>query len=344
VRIGTVYKHGTPNAEYRAVLPLRALERRGHQVLWPSDGGHLLEYLERRRPTWEVTLIQQRCAPEEIEAARRLRAAGVAVVWDTDDNVAEIPRDSPAYPRFGGRKGVKRLFEATVEMAREATVMTTPSHHLAELYRGHGARNVAVIENYVDARQVGQPRRRTPGIVIGICAAFEHKQDIEKLKIAKVLQAILDRHEAARVISIGFDFKLKSSRYARTDFVPFDRLIAAERSFDIGLAPLVDSPFARARSNIKLKEYAAAGAMWLASPVGPYVGMGEEQGGLLVDAGDWFDALDALVADYDRRFALAARARAWAAGQTVDKHVRRWEQVLRAAAAQERSAARAAAV
>ena len=38
----------------------------------------------------------------------------------------------------------------------------------------------------------------------------------------------------------------------------------------------------RARSNIKLKEYAAAGACWLASPIGPYVGLGEKQGGRLV--------------------------------------------------------------
>jgi hypothetical protein len=32
-----------------------------------------------------------------------------------------------------------------------------------------------------------------------------------------------------------------------------------------------------------VKEYAAGGAMWLASLVGPYRGMGREQGGTLVD-------------------------------------------------------------
>src|SRR5207249_1565318 len=66
-------------------------------------------------------------------------------------------------------------------------------------------------------------------------------------------------------------------------------------SFDIGLAPLADLPGNRARSDIKVKEYAASGVPWLASPVGPYVQLGEEQGGRLVPDDLWFEALDRLV-------------------------------------------------
>jgi len=82
---------------------------------------------------------------------------------------------------------------------------------------------------------------------------------------------------------------------------------------------------------VKLKEYGAAGAMWLASPVGPYVGMGEEQGGLLVEDDAWLPALEALLTDPDRRRALAATARRWAEQQTISAGAARWQAVFRGA-------------
>ena len=82
---------------------------------------------------------------------------------------------------------------------------------------------------------------------------------------------------------------------------------------------------------MKLKEYAAAGAMWLASPVGPYLGMGEEQGGLLVGDDDWLGALEALLTDADRRRALTERAGAWARGETIRAGAARWQAAYREA-------------
>lgn len=337
MRIMSVYKQGTANAAYRAVLPLRALERRGHTIYWPSREGTLLSYLERRAPEWDVTHIQQLTDPHDVEAVRRLRAAGAAVVWDTDDDMSQVPRNSPVYHRFGGRKGVARLFETTVELARTVNLMTTPSEHLAALYRGHGAEHVKVIENYLDGHEIARPRRRHPGVVIGVCSGFEHAHDHKKLKLAKTLKAILARHEGVRVVALGRDLALGGPRYTHITRVPFERLLEVERGFDIGLAPLVDSGMARGRSNVKLKEYATAGAMWLASPVGPYAGMGEEQGGLLVGPGDWLGTLDALVTDHARRVALAERARAWVRGETIERHAAEWERAFRGAIARARA-------
>ena len=67
----------------------------------------------------------------------------------------------------------------------------------------------------------------------------------------------------------------------------------------------------------------------LASPTGPYVDMGEEQGGLLVEDGDWLPALEVLLRDPDRRRALAASARRWAEGQTISAGGARWQAVFR---------------
>ena len=83
------------------------------------------------------------------------------------------------------------------------------------------------------------------------------------------------------MVTIGLGARPARRAVTSTTRVRADRRAAgaAEREFDVGLAPLADTAFNRARSNVKLKEYAAAGAMWLASPVGPYVGMGETEGG-----------------------------------------------------------------
>ena len=84
---------------------------------------------------------------------------------------------------------------------------------------------------------------------------------------------------------------------------------------------------------LKLKEYAAAGLAWLASPVGPYLGTGERQGGHLVPDGGWDDALGALIVDPRARRKLARRGAKWVSGESVDKHAREWEQALGDAAA-----------
>jgi glycosyltransferase involved in cell wall biosynthesis len=98
--------------------------------------------------------------------------------------------------------------------------------------------------------------------------------------------------------------------------------------FDIGIAPIADLPGNRARSDIKVKEYAASGVPWLASPVGPYVGLGEPEGGRLVPDDGWFEALDRLVSRRRERKRLGRRGERWAKGQTIDAGADRWESVF----------------
>jgi len=156
-----------------------------------------------------------------------------------------------------------------------------------------------------------------------------------------MLEQLLERHDGVRVISIGAKTGMQDDhhRYRYVWGVEIEELIEAESEFDIALAPLCDTAFNRSRSNVKVKEYSAAGAMWLASPVGPFVGMGEEQGGLLVEDDAWLPTLEALLRDPDRRLALTARARAWARTQTISAGAARWQAVFREAAERARNGA-----
>src|SRR5262249_21778607 len=129
----------------------------------------------------------------------------------------------------------------------------------------------------------------------------------------------------------------RSDRYRHIDVVPLFELCEQLADLDIGIAPIADLEFNRARSNIKLKEYAAAGVPWLASPIGPYAGMGEKQGGRLVADDGWYEELTRLIDKPRERRKLAKRAVKWVDGELLPKHAQAWETALTRAIERARS-------
>ena len=318
----------TANGHYRGIVPLQELARRGNDVVWPDDPS-FAQLEHGGSPDWDLFHLQQMHGPEALEVVRRLRSAGVAVTWDTDDDFGAVRRGSEAWRRLGGRRTIRRHLGEMIAVAQAAHLVTTTNEHLAQVYRDRGVEHVVAIENYLAPHDLGHARTRHRGVVIGVAAAGEHESELRRLGIGAALERLVETRDGVRVVAVGSDLGMRSHRYTHVGPVPIGRLIAVESEFDIALAPLCDTAFNRARSNVKLKEYGAAGAMWLASPVGPYLGMGEEQGGLLVADGDWLATLEALLDDPDRRRTLAARARRWAEGQTIRAGAARWQAAFR---------------
>jgi hypothetical protein len=143
----------------------------------------------------------------------------------------------------------------------------------------------------------------------------------------------LNKHADVRVLSLGLRLPLDCDRYEHVSRVEFPQLLTFTGKLDIGIAPLVDTAFNRSRSNVKLKEYSSGGAAWLASPVGPYLELGEKQGGELVADEDWPAKLNALVESPRRRRRLAKRGLRWAKSQAIEKHARLWEEAFASAIA-----------
>lgn len=338
MRIAYLANPETGNGFYRATGPMTALQQvRGHHV-------RRLSMDERTPPLAAVrdvdVLFIHRFVDERAQLlAREAKAAGAALAWDNDDDMGSVPKGTPGYRVHGGARWEKRL-AGMKRIFRMTDLVTAPNRTLAERLSGHGARNAQVIENHLPDQFLHHASRPHTGVTIGWIAGLEHQVDVEQMQIREALQRLLEERPDVSVVTFGLGLGLRSERYRHADVVPLFELTNEAAAFDIGIAPLADIDFNRARSSIKLKEYAAAGAAWLASPIGPYAGLGEKQGGRLVADDRWHEQLTQLIDKPRERRKLAKRAVKWASGETLSKHAHVWD--ARFAEAIERARAAAA--
>lgn len=327
-----------PAAHYRVFLPLGVMQQRGHEILWPNmDTG----FIGRREVLASDVVVVLRC--HDAASRKLLREArdhGVGIIWDVDDDIRNGPYGNQAR---GGVRVRQQIFHNTLNAARLADVVITSTDVLRDLYESAGIERIEILENYLVPGTVGTARAlaREPaeGIVIGWVAGREHVSDARALAIANTLNQIQVAHPQVHVECIGVDLRL-ARRYTHTRGVPIAELPARIARWDIALAPIANTTFNASRSNIKVKEYAASCVPWLASSRGPYVKLGEQQGGRLVDDDRWYEAIDALVCDHSARERLARAGRSWARRQTFAVVADRYEALLVEAAS--RSARRAA--
>lgn len=325
MRIAVVTDPGQLNSAYRGFQPGAALQQCGHDVhmrIAPEEDLHV----EMLRGFDAVYVYRYFEKPTQ-RLLKAIRETGAAVIWDNDDDMTYFPDDSIVSMRKGALHSQEALAK-TKAMCRLADVVTTPSQVLASTYRSLGAPAVHVVENYVIDDFLHVERRPHDDVVIGWVACAEHAYDMEQLSVRETLRSVLNAFADLRVVSVGVDLKLVDARYHCHGFIPFHELPAAIAEFDIGIAPIVDDPGNRARSNVKVKEYSALGVPWLASPIGPYEGLGEQQGGRLVADDGWPGELTRLVRRGRARRKLAKRAARWGREQAIQHHAQRWSDAL----------------
>jgi glycosyltransferase involved in cell wall biosynthesis len=275
------------------------------------------------------------------QAVPLIRAKGVAVVVDMDDDLSSIHPRHTAYEKYQPSTGGRHSWKNAEDACQAATMVTTSTPALQKVYAPHG-RGV-VLRNCVPAAYLDIPR--VDSEVIGWAGSVHsHPDDLKEVGTA-----------VRRLVSQGHQFRVVGPPYGVTkeldlDVMPeatgnveFEDWPATVAGLGIGVAPLADSAFNSAKSELKILEYSATGVPWVASPRAEYAAFHERTGvGVLAAKPQhWFARLRELVTHPSLRAEMSEAGRAAAATQTVEANAWRWLEVWHEAYRMERQAATA---
>jgi glycosyltransferase involved in cell wall biosynthesis len=302
---------------YRIRLPLGQLAERGHEVrmllgrdVQPTD------------TTGYPLIVGQRMDKHAaLPAWRRMRAHS-RLVYEIDDDVFSVEKVNwMAYGTYGRQDAQ----DAVAHAAAVADLVTVTTEPLAEVMRRHNP-NVAVLPNHIPDALLEHQRPRRDKVVVGWAGGASHALDMHL--VSGALRRFLDRNKHAEMHLIGTDYRPtvgRAGRYTEWDSDPWGYYRGID--FDIGLAPLADSVFARSKSHIKALEYAALGIPVIASDVEPYRGIVLDgvTGYLVRHEHEWGKRLYELAGDEAMREEMSHKAREHAAQWAISRGVALWE-------------------
>lgn len=272
-------------------------------------------------------LVIQRAAREPFNAWMDLaQQRGIPVIYETDDDVFHVPRHNPAYNPWGHKSTVK-LSKRLLQRADYVICSTPPLKQALVDSAGIPASKVTVALNHLHPNIWGDDALGTQQwdngshIIIGWQGSGTHNADFTAAIPA--LQRVLNTFPQVTLRLFGYvpdsiRGRIPPKRFEWLKGVPFEQYPRNLKfaNFDIGIAPLIDNRFNRAKSNIKFLEYSALGLPTVASNLTPYASTIKhgETGFIATTPDDWFKALTALITDpaLRRRIGQTAHERVWA--------------------------------
>lgn len=294
-------------ALYRMFIP--HLNIPGSRFLFNPGQMALHQFVEA-----SVVVVQRQVTYSNYLAIQELKKYGMRVVYDMDDNLWAVPKENPSFKAF------KEMRSGFAECASQCDLITVSTSGLATAVRTALSPNVRieVVPNAIDFDLFPEPRtRRDDGrVVIGWGGSNTHDVDIKAAW--DVLPEIVLGHEHVHLEVVGGAAPPKELvGHPRVRFRPWvatgeysQRM--ATWAWDILLAPLEDGRFNKSKSNIKILETAAVGAVCLVSDVQPYSDffrLAKTQWPVCRTRLDWREKLLALVNDPKLRQEQAAEIR-----------------------------------
>lgn len=325
------------------IWPAQSLIEAGHKdvaIRWPGKhweigakvrGHGNPEVVDAAAPDDATTIVIQRPAHAHLVGCIvHWQKRGIRVVVDVDDNLSCIDPHNSAWEGLRPKPGSFQSWNNLAKACQLADAVTVTTPALAEQYR----RDAVVIPNYAWDTSFGHERVDSTEICWP-ASLPSHPND------AVVLGAMLDRvaretgagvrmigdgvlAEPLLVKAFGLSVPLNLQPYVSIEEYP-----AFVASIGIGIAPLADTKFNRAKSGIKLIEMMAAGVPFVASPRADYLRLHQETGvGLMArKPSDWYRQLKRLVSDPVLRKEQSEAGREAAESLRIRDHAWRYHQV-----------------
>lgn len=270
---------------------------------------------------YDTIFVQRLHDWESYYILKKLKEAGRKVVYDIDDDIFSLTPDNPAFHVIGRDNQI-----AARECMKLADVVTTTTDVLAQrLYQvADGDIEPVVIPNsmnpegWMPTELTGSPDKwkrifwqgsATHEVDWEVCidavdSVLQERKDVRLVILGSLPKVIQERvnlpHWHGRIEYMGF-----------SDTETYFQIVRHLRA-DVGLAPLVNTPFNEAKSPIKWMENALIGMPTVASAGHPYSDVIEDgKSGRVVpdDVAAWKNAIDGYLDDKDLRLRAVAESR-----------------------------------
>lgn len=342
MRIFAGHDGGSGCCWYRITVPLTELARHeGYEVTFRSAGNERgnkpITLAEMREH--DVIIGQRFNHYKGMTIWRQARGPFSRLVYEIDDDVFSVtPVNWQAYHVYSQPE----IREAVMHQAQVADLITVTTGHLAGVMREEtGNENVLALPNCVPGWVLDMERRPRERPALGWAGGASHGSDVGL--IVSAVRRFLRRFPGWDFQLGGTDFSesfLNPTGKARKPYPLTDRVVHVpwipvfERpreyyetaDFDIGLAPLLGTPFDLSKSDVKVLEYAARGIPSIATDCEVYRGFIRhgENGFLVKRDHEWLKYMSLLAADDALREKMGQAAREDARKRTIEANWQLW--------------------
>lgn len=271
--------------EYRTLFPARALAQAGDIELVEAEEPTVNQAIRRHGPDeavgivnlpeCDVFVLTRVLAGPIADSIEFIRREGIAVVVDVDDDFRHTPPGMGGWEKIQPSRNPSYNWRHLVEACARADLVTCSTPPLTA-YAPHG--RVQVLRNCVPTRYLDITAQRDGKTVGWSGSNSMHPGDLRTTRggVAKALrEAEADFMVVGERQGVKEALGLERDVFA-TGLVSHPTYVRKLAELDVGIAPLADNRYTRAKSALKLLQYSALGVPWVASPAPEYERLYEE--------------------------------------------------------------------
>lgn len=320
-RIYYITPGGGAIAYYRCTMPAYYIHKAGLAETAIDFGRFQKEFVD-----WADIVVVQRVVGGGIKhMIHYCHMKGKKVVFEVDDNIWCFP-DSPEYKDTAAKK----VPASTTDIINSCDAVTVSTQAIEDSVKRESKTPVFLVPNALDFSQWKRMDIRHEHFLVGWAGGHYHVQDLEM--IVPGLKEVVTRNKKTTLVFLGCcPMQLLTDHPDRVfmqEFVSievFPKTMSVMK-FDIGLAPLYQTEFAKSRSNIRLLQYSALQIPSVVSNFGEY-GKMVDNGfpAVSVNNGNWADAIQGLIDNPEKRLEVGQKAHEFATSRyDIRRNVHSW--------------------